>query len=67
MRVIDVEHGVPNGRPMLTISNVMSDIGALDVKLHAAPRWSLNSSSTRVLHVLFFLILLFILLFTTDK
>ena len=62
-----MEHGVPNGRPMLTISTVMSDIGALDVMLQAAPRWSPCRSSGLVLHALIFYILLFISLFTTDN
>jgi len=50
MRVIDVDHEVPNGRPMLTIAKVMTDIGALDVKLLAAPRWKPCRLSYQVLH-----------------
>ena len=45
-----MEHGVPNGRPMLIIAKVMIDIGALDVMLQAAPRWSPCRSSVLVLH-----------------
>ena len=67
MRVIDMEHGVPNGRPMLTIAKVMIDIGALDVMLQAAPRWSLCRFSYLVLHSCISLFCLFISLFTTDN